>query len=114
MKFSIPSRRRSQSARKSCSTASSSRGIADGPVTLAAKAHLRNERPIVLAVSTNDALAGNAPSIGTLLTRRHYYFVPFSQDNAAKKPRSMVAHFELLPETIAAALEGRQLQPLLA
>ena len=89
-------------------------GIADGPVTLAAKAHLRNERPIVLAVSTNDALAGNAPSIGTLLTRRHYYFVPFSQDNAAKKPRSMVAHFELLPETIAAALESRQLQPLLA
>ena len=89
-------------------------GIADGPVTLAAKAHLRNERPIVLAVSTNDALAGNAPSIGTLLTRRHYYFVPFSQDNAAKKPRSMVAHFDLLPETIAAALEGRQLQPLLA
>lgn len=89
-------------------------GIADTPVTLAAKAHLRNERPIVLAVSTNDALAGNAPSIGTLLTRRHYYFVPFSQDNAAKKPRSMVAHFELLPETIAAALEGRQLQPLLA
>ena len=89
-------------------------GIADSPVTLAAKAHLRNERPIVLAVSTNDALAGNAPSIGTLLTRRHYYFVPFSQDNAAKKPRSMVAHFELLPETIAAALEGRQLQPLLA
>ena len=77
-------------------------GIADSPVTLAAKAHLRNERPIVLAVSTNDALAGNAPSIGTLLTRRHYYFVPFSQDNAAKKPRSMVAHFELLPETIAA------------
>ena len=88
--------------------------LLDCPVTLAAKAHLRNERPIVLAVSTNDALAGNAPSIGTLLTRRHYYFVPFSQDNAAKKPRSMVAHFELLPETIAAALEGRQLQPLLA
>ena len=53
-------------------------------MTLAAKAHLRNERPIVLAVSTNDALAGNAPSIGTLLTRRHYYFVPFSQDNAAR------------------------------
>ena len=89
-------------------------GIADTTVTLAVKAHLRNERPIVLAVSTNDALAGNAPSIGTLLTRRHYYFVPFSQDNAAKKPRSMVAHFELLPETIAAALESRQLQPLLA
>ena len=89
-------------------------GIADGPVTLAAKAHLRNERPIVLAVSTNDALAGNASSIGALLNRRHYYFVPFRQDNAMKKPRSMVADFTKLTETIAAALEGRQLQPLLA
>ena len=89
-------------------------GIADTPVTLAAKAHLRNERPIVLAVSTNDALAGNASSIGALLNRRHYYFVPFRQDNAMKKPRSMVADFTKLTETIAAALEGRQLQPLLA
>ena len=88
-------------------------GIADGPVTLAAKAHLRNERPIVLAVSTNDALAGNAASIGALLHRRHYYFVPFSQDDALKKPRSMVADFEKLPDTVSAALQGRQLQPLL-
>ena len=89
-------------------------GIADGPVTLAVKAHLRNERPVILAVSTNDALAGNAASIGTLLNRRHYYFVPFRQDHALKKPRSMVADFTKLTETVSAALEGRQLQPLLA
>ena len=89
-------------------------GIADGPVTMAAKSHLRNGRPVVIALSTNDGLSGAAENIGRLLGRKHYYFVPFSQDNAEKKPRSMVAHFELLPETIAAALEGRQLQPLLA
>ena len=88
--------------------------LADTPVTMAAKSHLRNGRPVLIAVSSNDALAGAAENIGRLLARKHYYFVPFSQDNAAKKPRSMVAHFELLPETIAAALEGRQLQPLLA
>ena len=63
-------------------------GIADGPVTLAAKAHLRNERPVIVAVSTNDALAGNAANLGRLLNRRGYYFVPFGQDSAFKKPRS--------------------------
>ncbi len=89
-------------------------GIADTPVTLAAKAHLRNERPIVIAVSTNDALAGNAENIGKLLARGHYFFVPMRQDNAIKKPRSVVADFTRLPETIRAALNGRQLQPLLA
>ena len=89
-------------------------GIADTPVTLAAKAHLRNERPIVIAVSTNDALAGNAENIGKLLARGHYFFVPMRQDNAIKKPRSVVADFTRLPETIRAALYGRQLQPLLA
>lgn len=88
-------------------------GVADGSVTLAAKAHLRNERPLVLAVSTNDGLAVNAASIGTLLARRHCYFVPFGQDSAVKKPRSLVAEFEKLPETIAAALTGEQLQPIL-
>ncbi len=88
-------------------------GVADGPVTLAVKAHLRNERPVVLAVSTNDGLAGNAPSIGTLLTRRHLYFVPFGQDDAQKKPRSLVADFRRLPQTLRAALSGEQLQPLL-
>ena len=89
-------------------------GIADTPVTLAAKAHLRNERPIVIAVSTNDALAGNAENIGKLLARGHYYFVPMRQDNAEKKPRSVVADFTRLPETIRAALHGQQIQPILA
>ena len=88
-------------------------GIADSPVTLAAKAHLRNERPIVLAVSTNDGLAGNAANLGALLNRRGYYFVPFGQDSAFKKPRSLVADFTKLPETIGAALRGEQLQPML-
>lgn len=89
-------------------------GIADTPVTLAAKAHLRNERPIVVAVSTNDALAGNAENIGKLLARGHYFFVPMRQDNAQKKPRSVVADFTRLPETIRAALNGEQIQPILS
>ena len=89
-------------------------GIADTPVTLAAKAHLRNERQIVVAVSTNDALAGNAENIGKLLARGHYFFVPMRQDNAIKKPRSVVADFTRLPETIRSALNGEQIQPILA
>ena len=88
-------------------------GIADGPVTLAAKSHLRNGRPILLAVSSNDALAANAPSVGTLLARRHFYFVPMGQDDPAGKPRSVVADFSRIPDALAAALEGRQLQPIL-
>ena len=88
-------------------------GIADGPVTLACKSHLRNGRPVILAISSNDALSGNAESIGRLLNRTHYYFVPFGQDDAQQKPRSMVAAFEKLPETVAAALRGEQLQPML-
>lgn len=88
-------------------------GIADTPVTLAAKAHLRNARPVVLAVSTNDGLAANAASIGLLLSRKHFFFVPFGQDSPAKKPCSLVAEFSLLPETAALALAGKQLQPLL-
>ena len=87
-------------------------GIADTPVTLAAKAHLRNERPIILAVSSNDALAGNAESIGKLLNRKHYYFVPMRQDDPDKKPRSIVADFSRLKDTVLAALEGRQIQPI--
>ena len=87
--------------------------IADTPVTMAAKSHLRNARPIVVAVSTNDALAGAAENVGKLLARKHYYFVPFGQDGAAKKPTSMVAHFQRIPEAVDAALEGRQLQPVL-
>ena len=88
-------------------------GIADGPVTLAAKAHLRNERPVIVAVSTNDALAGNAANLGTLLNRRGYYFVPFGQDSAFKKPRSLVADFTRLPQTVESALRGEQVQPIL-
>lgn len=87
-------------------------GIADGPVTLAVKAHLRNEAPVIVAVSTNDALAGNAENIGKLLNRRHYYFVPFRQDAPFQKPRSMVADFSLLPQTVRLALKGEQLQPI--
>ena len=87
--------------------------FADGPVTLAAKAHLRNERPVIVAVSTNDALAGNAANLGTLLNRRGYYFVPFGQDSAFKKPRSLVADFTRLPQTVESALCGEQVQPML-
>lgn len=88
-------------------------GIADSTVTFACKAHLRNSRPVVLAVSTNDALAASAENIGKLLVRKHYYFVPFGQDDWRNKPCSMVAHMELLPETVEEALSGQQLQPLL-
>lgn len=87
--------------------------IADTPVTMAAKSHLRNGRPVVIAVSTNDGLAGAAENIGRLLARKHYYFVPFGQDDPAKKPRSLVADFSRIPCALNAALEGRQVQPVL-
>ncbi len=87
--------------------------IADTPVTMAVKSHLRNGRPVVIAVSTNDALGGAAENIGKLMGRKHYYFVPFRQDDALNKPTSMVADFSRIHETLEAALEGRQLQPLL-
>ena len=87
--------------------------IADTPVTMAAKSHLRNGRPILIAVSTNDALAGAAENIGKLLSRKHYYFVPFGQDDTGKKPTSMVADFNKIPQALEEALEGRQLQPIL-
>ena len=90
-----------------------SHSIADGPVTMAAKSHLRNGRPVLLAISTNDALAGAAENIGRLLARKHYYFVPFGQDNALKKPTSLVADFGRIPEALTLALEEKQLQPLL-
>lgn len=90
-----------------------SHGIADTAVTMGAKSHLRNGRPVIVAVSTNDALAGAAENIGRLLARRHYYFVPFGQDDAFHKPTSLVADFDQIPATLSAALEGRQLQPIL-
>ena len=88
-------------------------GIADTAVTLAAKAHLRNNAPVVVAVSTNDGLGGNAANIGRLLARKHFYFVPFGQDDPAGKPCSLVADFSQLGDTVAMALEGRQIQPLM-
>ena len=88
-------------------------GIADSPVTFACKAHLRNARPIILAVSTNDGLSGSAENLGKLLNRRHYYFVPFGQDSPHGKPYSLVADFSALPMAAEAALRGEQLQPLL-
>ena len=88
-------------------------GIADTAVTMAAKSHLRNGRPVVVAVSSNDGLAAGARNIGELLARRHYYFVPFGQDAAQAKPSSLVADFARLPETVDAALRGEQLQPML-
>jgi len=87
--------------------------IADSPVTMAAKSHLRNGRPVLIAVSTNDALAGAAENIGRLLARKHYYFVPFGQDDPFKKPTSMVADFNKIPEALEAALMGQQMQPII-
>ena len=79
----------------------------------AAKSHLRNARPVVIAISTNDALAGCAKNIGYLQNLRNYYFVPYAQDNCEKKPNSIVAEFELIPETNQSALDGIQLQPVI-
>ena len=87
--------------------------IADTPVTMAAKSHLRNGRPVIVAISTNDGLAGAAENIGKLLSRKHYYFVPFGQDDAFGKPTSIVGDFSKIPQTLEMALEGKQLQPLL-
>ena len=87
--------------------------IADSPVTMAAKSHLRNGRPILIAISTNDALAGAAENIGKLLARKHFYFVPFGQDDPQGKPTSIVAKFSMIPEALSLALEGKQMQPIL-
>lgn len=87
-------------------------GITDTAVTLAAKAHLRNGRPLIIAVSTNDALSASARSIGTLLDKKNVYFVPFRQDDPVGKPTSLLADFSLVPDAVSAALEREQLQPL--
>lgn len=88
-------------------------GIADSSVTMALKAHLRNQKPAILAVSTNDGLGTAAKNIGILLNRKHIYFLPFRQDDCIKKPNSLVADFEMLIPTMEAAYEGRQFQPIL-
>jgi len=86
--------------------------IIDSPVLMAAKCQLRNLKPVVIAVSTNDALSNNLKNIGLLINAKNVYFVPFGQDNYKGKPNSMVAHFDLIVPTLEAALEGRQIQPV--
>ena len=88
-------------------------GVTDGPVTMAAKATLRNGRPVILSPSTNDGLGLNAKNIGLLLATKNVYFVPFGQDNAIEKPTSLDAHLDLLVDAVASALTGTQLQPVL-
>ena len=88
-------------------------GIVDTPVLLAAKAHLRNGRPLVIGISTNDALGINFKNIGKLMNMKNIYFVPFEQDNCVKKPNSLISRLDLNPATIEEALEGRQIQPVL-
>ena len=88
-------------------------GISSTPVTMAAKSLLRVGRPIVVAPSTNDGLAGFAPALAALLQRKQYYFVPFGQDDSFKKPASLKSDFTLIPDTLECALRGVQLQPIL-
>ena len=88
-------------------------GITDSAVTMAAKAHLRNGKPVVIAFSTNDGLSASAENIGKLLNRKQFYFVPFGQDDPEQKPFSLQADFSLLGDTVHAALENRQIQPVL-
>ena len=88
-------------------------GIVDTPVLMAAKAHMRNGKPLVIAISTNDALGAGFKNIGMLMNMKNIYFVPFGQDNYKSKPNSMVAKMELLPATIEAALQGKKIQPVL-
>ena len=87
-------------------------GITDSPVLMAAKAHMRNDRPVVISLSTNDALGASLKNIGMLMNTKNIYFVPFGQDEYRKKPKSMIAHTDLIEDTIEAALEGKQLQPV--
>ena len=88
-------------------------GITDTAVLMACKSHLRNQRPVVLAVSTNDGLGAAAKNIGMLFNYKNIFFVPFRQDDPINKPMSLVARFDLLPATLECALEGKQLQPVL-
>ena len=88
-------------------------GTTDGVVPMAAKSHLRGGKPVVIALATNDGLSASAGNIAALLNRKHCYFVPFGQDNAAEKPTSLVADFGQIGATVKAAMEGRQIQPVL-
>ena len=87
-------------------------GITDTPVCMAAKAHLRSDRPLIISLASNDAMSANLGNIGKLLNRKNIYFVPMTQDEPVKKPHSLVADFSLLPETLEKALEGKQLRKI--
>ena len=87
-------------------------GITDTPVCMAAKAHLRSDRPLLITLASNDAMSANLRNIGTLLSRKSVYFTPMVQDDPVSKPHSLVAEFSLVPAALEAALEGRQLRPL--
>lgn len=89
-------------------------GITDGPVLMSIKAQLRNQRPVVIAISTNDGLGLNAKNIGLLLNTKNIYLVPFSQDNPFNKPNSLMAKMDLISDTVFVALQGKQIQPVLA
>lgn len=88
-------------------------GITDTSVTMAAKAHLRNKKPLIIAIATNDALGASSKNIGYLLNNKNIYFVPFRQDDSNKKPNSMIANFEQIPDTIKLAINGKQIQPII-
>ena len=90
-----------------------SSGITDSSVTMAAKAVLRNERPVIIAVSTNDGLSGSAKNIGKLLNVRNVYFVPFGQDDYINKPRSVVAYMDMISSSLKEALNKKQIQPII-
>ncbi|WP_353093509.1 dipicolinate synthase subunit B [Tissierella praeacuta] len=87
--------------------------ITDTPVSMAWKAHLRNNKPVVVAISTNDGLSGSAKNLGILLDKKNVYFVPFGQDDPFKKANSLIAHYDMIVPTIIEALQGKQIQPLL-
>ncbi|MFT4004872.1 MAG: dipicolinate synthase subunit B [Lacrimispora sp.] len=88
-------------------------GITDTPVLMAAKAHLRNSKPLVISISTNDALGINFKNVGELFNIKNIYFVPFGQDDPVKKPNSMIAHTDRIADTLELALEGKQIQPVI-
>lgn len=90
-----------------------SNAITDTSVTMAAKSHLRIGRPVLIALATNDGLGASAQNIGKLVNNKNIFFVPFSQDDSEKKPNSLVAHFPMIPESITAALEKKQIQPMI-
>ncbi|MEG0771090.1 MAG: flavoprotein, partial [Clostridia bacterium] len=89
-------------------------GITDTPVTMAAKAHLRNAKPLIIAIATNDALGISAKNIGVLQSTKNVYFVPYGQDDPIKKATSIVAHFDKILDTLNLALDLKQIQPILA